>query len=75
MWYHNTVHRLFQDDLPAAPSISWMRAARLVTVEMTSVAVTFGEGKNALKREVRIAHHHFSNGGSWSFFVCPRAAG
>jgi hypothetical protein len=48
-----------------------MRAARLVTVDMTSVAVTFGEGKNALKREVRVAHHHFSNGGSWSFLVCP----
>jgi hypothetical protein len=62
---------LFQDDLPAAPSISWMRASGLVTADVRSVVVAFGEGENALKREVGITHYDFSNGGGWSFFVCP----
>jgi hypothetical protein len=70
MWYHSTVHRLFQDDL-ASVSVSRMLASGLVTVDTASVVITLGEGKNALKREVRIAHHNFWNGGNWSFFVCP----
>jgi hypothetical protein len=37
---------------------------------MTSVSIGFG--KIELKREVRLAHRHFPNGGSWSFFLCPR---
>jgi hypothetical protein len=65
------MHSLFQDDLLTAPSISLLRASGAVTADMGSVIVTFGEGENALKREVRVTHHQFPNGGSWSFFVCP----
>jgi hypothetical protein len=64
-------HRLFQDDLPTSPTISRLRASGVVTAETRSVVVTFGEGDSALKRRVRLAHHKFPNGGSWSFFVCP----
>jgi hypothetical protein len=37
---------------------------------MTSVWIGFG--KIELKREIRLAHRHFPNGGSWTFFLCPR---
>jgi hypothetical protein len=37
---------------------------------MTSVWIGFGAIE--LKREVRLAHRRFPNGGSWSFFLCPR---
>jgi hypothetical protein len=70
MWYYNTVHRLFQDDLPSV-SISPMRASGVVTPDMEWVVVAFGEGDVALRRRVRLTHHKFRNGGSWSFFVCP----
>jgi hypothetical protein len=63
-------HRLFQDDLPSV-SISPMRASGIVTPDVEWVVVAFGEGDSALKRRVRVTHHKFPNGGSWSFFVCP----
>jgi hypothetical protein len=69
VWYHNTVHRLFQDDLLSV-SISPMRSAGLVTPDMEWVVVAFGEG-DALKRRIRLTHLSFRNGGSWSFFLCP----
>jgi hypothetical protein len=64
-------HRLFQDDLPASPTISRLRASGVVIAETRSVVVTFGEGESALAREVRVTHQIFPNRGSWSFFVCP----
>ena len=36
-----------------------------------SVVVTFGQGDDALRREVRVVHRKFPNGGSWSLFLCP----
>jgi hypothetical protein len=70
MWYRNTVHRLFQDDL-ASVSISRLRARGVVTSDAKSVDIVFGEGADGLRREVKVVHHRFPNGGSWSFFVCP----
>ena len=70
MWYHNTVHRLFQDDL-ASVSISRMRALGTVTPGTEWVDIAFGEGDNALTRRVRVLDVAFPNGGSWSFFLCP----
>jgi hypothetical protein len=70
VWYHNTVHRLFQDDL-ASVSISPLRASGVVTSDMRSVDIVFGEGADGLTREVKVAHRRFPNGGSWSFYVCP----
>jgi hypothetical protein len=70
MWYHSTVHRLFQDDL-ASVSISRLRASGVVTGDTKSVDIVFGEGDDGLRRDVKVVHRHFPNGGEWSFFVCP----
>jgi hypothetical protein len=53
-------HRLFQDDL-ASVSIR----------DTKSVKVVFGEGSDGLKRDVKVVHRRFPNGGEWSFFLCP----
>jgi hypothetical protein len=70
MWYYNTVHRLFQDDL-ASVSISRLRASGVVTRDTRSVEIVFGEGNDGLKREVKVVHRRFPNGGEWSIFLCP----
>jgi hypothetical protein len=62
--------RQYQDDLPAV-SVSKLRALGVVAADARSVFAVFGEGDAALKREVRIVHRRFPNGGSWSFFICP----
>jgi hypothetical protein len=63
-------HRLLLETLPASPSVSRLRAEGKITADMTSVWIGFGAIE--LKRAVRLAHRRFSNGGSWSFFLCPR---
>jgi hypothetical protein len=63
-------HRLLLESLPASESVSRLRAEGKITVDMTSVWIGFGAIE--LKREVRLAHRRFPNGGSWSFFLCPR---
>jgi hypothetical protein len=60
----------FQDDLETV-SVSRLRAMGAITADATSVVVTFGQGDDALRREVRVVHRKFPNGGSWSFFLCP----
>jgi hypothetical protein len=65
-----TGHRLFQDDL-ASVSISRLRASGVVTSDTKSVEIVFGEGDEGLRREVKVVHRRFPNGGEWSFFVCP----
>ena len=70
MWYHSTVHRLFQDDLSSV-SISRLRASGVVTSDMKSVDIVLGEGDDLLRREVKVVHRRFPNGGEWSFYVCP----
>jgi hypothetical protein len=63
-------HRLLLETLPVSPSVSRLRAEGKITADMTSVWIGFGAIE--LKREVRLAHRRFPNGGSWSFFLCPR---
>ena len=63
-------HRLFQDDLPSV-SISRLRASGVVTSDTKSVDIVFGEGDDGLRREVKVVHRRFPNGGEWSFFLCP----
>ena len=46
-------HRLFQDDLPSV-SISRLRASGVVTSDTKSVDIAFGEGDDALRREVKL---------------------
>jgi hypothetical protein len=63
-------HRLLLESLPVSPSVSRLRAEGKITADMTSVWIGFGAIE--LKREVRLTHRRFPNGGSWSFFLCPR---
>jgi hypothetical protein len=63
-------HRLFQDDL-ASVSVSRLRASGVVTSDTKSVHIVFGAGNDGLRREVKVVHHRFPNGGEWSFFLCP----
>src|ERR1700729_770158 len=63
-------HRLLLESIPASESVSRLRAEGKITADMTSVWIGFGAIE--LKREVRLAHRRFPNGGSWSFFLCPR---
>ena len=71
-WYAGrmTAHRLLLESLPASESVSRLRAEGKITADMTSVWIGFGAIE--LKREVRLTHRRFPNGGSWSFFLCPR---
>ena len=55
-------HRLFQDDL-ASVSISRLRASGVVTFDTKSVEIVFGEGEDGLRREVKVVHRRFPNGG------------
>jgi hypothetical protein len=63
-------HRLLLETLPVSPNVSRLRAEGKITADMTSVWIGFGAIE--LKREVRRTHRRFPNGGSWSFFLCPR---
>ena len=65
-------HRYFQDTLLTSPSVSKLRASGVLDRSTKSVLVAFGEGDEALHREIRITHRQFPNGGDWSFFVCPQ---
>jgi hypothetical protein len=65
-------HRFFQNDLPTSPSVSRLRALGVVDWTTKSVLISFGEGDDALRREIRITHRRFPNGGDWSFFQCPQ---
>jgi hypothetical protein len=67
-------HRFFQTDLLASPSISRLRAMGVVNRHTKSVLITFGKGDDVLRREVRVTHRQFPNGGGWSFFACPRCS-
>jgi hypothetical protein len=64
-------HRLLLESLPASESVSRLRAEGKITADMTSVLIGFGVIE--LKREVRLEHRRFPNGGSWSF-SCARDA-
>jgi hypothetical protein len=55
----------------ASISISRLRASGVVTKVTKSVDIVFGEGNEGLRREVKVVHRRFPNGGEWSFFLCP----
>jgi hypothetical protein len=59
-----------RDDLPTI-GVSRLRASGVIKPDALSVWVSFGEGPDALRREIGVAHVHFPNGGSWSFFLAP----
>ena len=47
-----------------------------ITADATLVVVSFGQGDDAHRRELRVVHRKFPNSGGWSFFVaaCSWAA-
>jgi hypothetical protein len=63
-------HRLLLESLPVSESVSRLRAEGAITADMASIWIGFGAIE--LKREVQLEHRRFPNGGSWSFFLCPR---
>jgi hypothetical protein len=52
----------FQDD-PEMVSASRLCASGTTTADATLVVVNFGQGDDALRREVRVVHRKFWNGG------------
>jgi hypothetical protein len=58
---------VFQDDLPSI-SISRLRASGAITAEMMRTTIGIAD----VEVEVGLSLVKFSNGGSWSFFLCPQ---
>lgn len=52
-----------------------LRALGVIRPEAASAVVRFGEGEDALVREVRIWHRQFRNGRGISLFLCPACGG
>jgi hypothetical protein len=55
-----------------SPRVSALRALGVVNRNTKSVLISFGQGEDALQREVQVTHRQFPNGGGWSFFACPQ---
>jgi hypothetical protein len=64
------VHRLFQDDL-ASVSISRLHDSSAVTRDTKSVDIVFGDGKDGLRREVKVVHQRFSERRRMVVFPMP----
>jgi hypothetical protein len=66
--------REFQDDLVSVNSAR-LRALGVIKPDAASAIVSFGEGADALKREVKVWHRQFCNGRGISLFLCPACGG
>jgi hypothetical protein len=64
------VMRVFQDDLPTINSAK-LRAEGLIVPGSASALVSFGEGEDAFRREVRVWHRSWTHGRGISLFLCP----
>jgi hypothetical protein len=58
--------KIVREDLPCV-KVSRLRATGVVTEAMTEVTVCLGD----VTVIVGLWHLHFSNGGGWSYFLCP----
>ena len=61
----------FQDDLVSVKSAS-LRALGVIVPGAASAVVCFGEGADALRRDVKLWHRVWSHGRGLSLFLCPR---
>lgn len=52
-----------------------LRALGVIRPDAASAVVSFGEGEDALKREVKVWHRQFRNGRGISLFICPHCGG
>jgi hypothetical protein len=66
--------REFQDDLVSVNSAR-LRALGVIRPGAASATVSFGEGADALVREVKVWHRQFRNGRGISLFLCPACGG
>src|ERR1700733_2858314 len=66
--------RVFQDDLYAV-NAARQRALGVIKPDAASAIVVFGEGEDALKREVKLWHRQWTHGRGISLFICPRCGG
>jgi hypothetical protein len=64
------MEREFQDDLLAVNSAR-LRALGVIRPDASSAVVRFGDGADALVREVWVWHRQFRNGRGISLFLCP----
>jgi hypothetical protein len=62
--------RIFFDELPSI-GVSRLRATGAIRLEDRQVLIPFG-GRMKL---ISVAHTVFKNGGSWSYFRCPKCGG
>ena len=62
--------RIFFDELPSI-GVSRLRASGAIGLEDRQGIIAFGDKQKL----VGIAHTVFENGGSWSYFICPRCGG
>ena len=73
MWYHDTVHRLFQDDL-ASVSISRLRASGVVTGDTKSVVLFSVTATMVSGARSRLSTAAFPTAGNGRFSCAPLAA-
>jgi ribosomal protein L37AE/L43A len=66
--------REFQDDL-ASVNAAKLRREGVIKPGAASALVSFGEGADALRREVKLWHRVWSHGRGLSLFLCPRCGG
>src|SRR5215472_17756741 len=59
--------RIFFDELPSI-AVSRLRATGAIRLEDRQAVIPFGEHDKLID----VAHTVFKNGGSWSYFVCPK---
>ena len=63
-------NRIFFDELMSLAA-SRLRATGAIRLEDRHGVIAFGEKQKL----VGVAHEKFPNGGSWSYFICPRCGG
>ena len=68
------MEREFQDDLIAVNSAR-LRALGVIRPDASNVTISFGEGANALVRDVQLWYRKFRNGRGISLFLCPACGG
>jgi hypothetical protein len=66
--------REYQDDLVTVNSAR-LRGSGVIRPDASSATISFGDGADALVREVRVWHRKFRNGRGISLFLCPVCGG
>jgi hypothetical protein len=68
--------RVFFDEF-ASLDAARLKATRAITIEDRHGVIAFGDKDHDLQRRkcIGVVHTKFPNGGSWSYFVCPRCGG